>query len=123
MANSLTDTIVDVVGKQRATVTTKVLALDTDAEFELEAATAGKTWYVLALNYGVSVAHNVKIYSGSAVKYQYTHGAGVAAKDSLAGGAFAQTEPGASLGVSISVAATVFTITYTDDQALAYGVV
>ena len=120
MANSLTDTITDVVGKQLATVKTKVVSFDTDAEFELEAAVSGTTWYVLALNYGVTSAHNVKVYSDSAVKYLYNHGAGVASKDSLAGGAFAQTEPGASLGVSISVAGTL-TVSYTSDQKLAYG--
>ena len=122
MAASIIKTIMDnPLGLTDQRVFQATINYDTaDEEFDIVAAVVGLRYYVLAINYGVTAAHNIKFYSGGTASLIFNFDGAMAQKDGLAQGAIFQTGQGEKLGFSSSTTGT-FTVTYTSSARLAYG--
>lgn len=122
MAASITKTVTDnPLGLTDQRVFQVTINYDVaDEEFDIAAAATGKRYYVLAINYGLTTAHNVKFYTGGTAALIFNFDGAMAQKDGLAQGAIFQTAQGEKLGFSSSGTGT-FTVTYTSCPRIAYG--
>jgi hypothetical protein len=121
MATTLTKTVTD-TAMDGGRIYQKTVAYETaSGAYELGAATTGKRWYVLAVHYGITTAHTLKILADATELGRYGFASGAASKDSVNTGGELMTDIGEALKVSCDVDIPVLTVVYTDSASVAWS--